>query len=965
MVSSGVLPSRYGKDGFSLPQSWQDQIVSKFEGLEVKPFPEQASAAIYDRDPKKWEDRCLPKYNALLEVLDCTMVHPSTNARIAEILLRKLKLALRPNFSIAPEEAHFIVGRGFIALSRMIRGAGEADKSLKPLLRAKAPDYARLPNFLEALLIYETSLAPSPGKSASKSNTEDSILDSNAIGDPLITSLVSNLSTSSRDLRLFSLRLLEHIHNTDYGSTSEALSTMILVEQTPLDLQSARSASMHIRKLAKLFPHQPAQSWLKEAIPSFCFGMFTVKFAQIWEDASATLKLISDEQDGEKIVAALAFKWLMSPSLQWDGSARNVEEPRNSGLTDFECSNLMKLDQLAKDAATGVQDARATMLQKFAVAQQLVDKTPPSARAQALRVLSAAPSIAEKRSRELVPMFLSWASKQDDEDDKQSDSETTQSDWTRKDQKAQLDLFGLFTNSRSLYKSAEVYNALLNLLGNGDIEIQKSALKAIFTWKNGNIKPYEENLLNLLDEARFKEEIAILLQGQTLVQAEHRADLMPVLLRLLYGRAISRKGAASGKQGLGATRLTVLRNLGPQDIEGFLDITLGDLKDINLIVDGEFQEIALKDQVLGVRKQVGFINMTEVVLKELGTKLVPFTRKLLDAVLYCLIQSSRQLKDDLEKTESESNQPSQLSMLKAVRQTALKCLILLFTNSDSFEWSPYIASIIREVVLPRLDNLPIETAQGISGVLRLFYTWSLTSQNVLFLGAEGNILSKVAECISPPKSKDEVKLFALNIIRNVVKLSQGDEAVSSAQVKDSLLTPNIDHFLIQIGGVLRSQHDISRDLLEGCVETVSELAPFVSTSTQAHNLVDVSIFLLDQPSRRVSPKIKGGLLLVLEHFVPLYDLQNDVSLKDKVYSTVTSLFGFFKDKASREVLSKVLMVYSEKDPVISEVARLCIDLNSFAEGKDNRGAKASYSRRFLSQVKMAKYAFSRDTEVPR
>ena len=111
MVSSGILPSKYGKGGFTLPQSWQDQIVSKFERLEVSPFPEQASPAVYDRSPTTWHDRCLPKYNALLEVLESTVVHPSTNARIAEILLRKLKLALRPSSSLAPEEANFIVGR--------------------------------------------------------------------------------------------------------------------------------------------------------------------------------------------------------------------------------------------------------------------------------------------------------------------------------------------------------------------------------------------------------------------------------------------------------------------------------------------------------------------------------------------------------------------------------------------------------------------------------------------------------------------------------------------------------------------------------------------------------------------------------------------------------------------------------------------------------------------------------------
>jgi U3 small nucleolar RNA-associated protein 20 len=941
MVSSGVLPSKYSKDGFTLPQSWQDQIVSKFERLEVSPFPEQASPVVYNRSPATWHDRCLPKYNALLEVLESTVVHPSTNARIAEILLRKLKLALRPSSSLAPEEANFIVGRGFSSFSRMTKGAGEVDRALEPLLRAAAPRYARLPNFLEALLDYETSLKSSPTPKAASSVNE---AESDFGSDLFTPSLVWNLSTASHDLRLLSLRLLEHFYSLDHESSSEALSVMIMVEQTPLDLQTARSASMHIRKLATLYPNQAQESWLKQAIPAFCFGMLTVKFAQIWEDASASLKQIAASKVGEEAVAKLAFEWLDKPSMTWDGSSRNVEQSHNHGLTDFECSNLLRLDMLAKDAESEVLNARDMMLQKFAVAQELVPAQPNSARSQALRVLSFAPSIAEKRSRQLAPMFLSWASREGDENEQtEADGEAVVSDWTRKDQKALLDLFGLFLNTKSLYKSDDVYKALLQLLANGDIEIQKSALKAIFTWKNANIKPYEENLLNLLDEARFKDEITVLLRGDTLVQHEHRESLMPVLLRLLYGRSISRKGAASGKQGMEARRLTILRNLSIHDIGGFLDIALGDLRDISLIHNGLLQYLTFEKEILSARKQVGFTHMIEGVLKELGTKVMPFTKKLVDAMLYCIVYASRQLQDDHEEVEQTDGQASQKSLLKVVRQTGLKCLILLFMNAPDFNWSPYIDVIDKEIVSSRLENLPIETAQGISVILRLMSTWSASEKTVLYLGSNDRILSKVAECLAPQKSKDEVKLFALAIIKNIVKLAQQDTYGDFAgAVIAKLLTPNMDHFLVQIGGVLRSQNDISKDLLEASVEMVSELAPFVTTSSQARNLVDVSVFLLDQPSRRVSPKTKGGLLLVLEHFVPLYELQNDDDLKDKVFNTITSLFGFFKDKISREVLSRVLMVYSQKDRVIGKIAGLCIDLNSFL---DRRLDEPDYDRR--------------------
>ncbi|EHL02689.1 putative U3 small nucleolar RNA-associated protein 20 [Glarea lozoyensis 74030] len=575
------------------------------------------------------------------------------------------------------------------------------------------------------------------------------------------------------------------------------------------------------------------------------------------------------------------------------------------------------------------------MLRQFETAQQLVAAEPTTARSQALRVLSVVPSVAERRSRELIPMFLSWSGVSAEKSDLENDSpEPVASGWSRKDQKSQLDLLALFVNPKSLYRSEDVRESLLQLLANGDIDIQKSALKALFTWKNQSIKPYEENLLNLLDEARFKDELAILFQGQTLIQPEHRDDLMPILLRILYGRSISRKGAGSGKQGLEARRLTVLRNLSVADVELFLDIALDQLKDLSILENGIVQSSVFDTELLNVRRQVGIVNMLEGVLKELGTKISPFASKLVNTTLYCTIYASRRLFDRADDDVDDDGQLSQTSLLKVVRQTGLKCLLQIFTAAPEFDWTHYLDCIIEDIVLPRLDKLPIETAQSVAALLRLLGTWSSSARTIMFLGREPTIVPKIADCLAPQKSKDEVKLFVLAIFRNIVRLARENENEElGGRIKSELLAPNIDHILTQVGGILREQQDLSKDLLESCVETVSELAPFVATSSQAHNLVGVSVFLLDQPSRRVSPATKGRLLLVLEHFVPLYDLQNDDELKDKVYNTVTSLFGFFKDKASREVLSRVLMVYAENDPVLGEIATICIDLNSFLVGR--------------------------------
>ena len=560
LVSSSALTSSHGgKDAFHIPQSWQDQIVSKFERLEVSPFPEEASTAISDKDPQVWHDRCLPKYGALLEILECTAVHPSTNARIAEIILKKLKLALRPSSALATSEAHFIVGRGFKAFCRMTKGTGEIDVSLGPLLRAAAPRYSRLPNFLEAMISYEDLLSKYPVPAARPQpgylDTSKWYADSDGDIDLLLTSLVDNLSTEQHELRLLSLRLLDGKYRKLNGTNSEVLATMLLIEQTPLDLQSSRLLSMHIRTLASMYNQHSPDLLLRRAIPFFCFGMLTVKLLKMWEDASAALAQIAETSDGENIIAEIAFRWLDTESLKLDGSTRNAEQSHDVGLTDFECSNLMKLENISQNVQAELKNAQSFMLQKFINEQRLIAAKPAAARSQALRVLLAAPQIAERRSRQLVPKFLSWAGQEQLSEGLDSETTPSRSDWTRNDQKAQLDLFSLFANPKVLYRSADVYTALLVLLTNGDLEIQKSALKAILTWKSPSLKPYEENLNNLLDEARFKDEITLLLQGQTLIQPQHRPELMAVLLRLLIRADSLQKGSSQRQTRDGSTQI--------------------------------------------------------------------------------------------------------------------------------------------------------------------------------------------------------------------------------------------------------------------------------------------------------------------------------------------------------------------------------------------------------------------------
>lgn len=284
MVEARALPSPRDSETFTLPQSWQDQIVTKFERLETSPFPEEGASSAYDKDPKTWRDKCLPKYSALLHLLECTSVRPSTTGPVSDMLLRKLKLALRPSLSLATDEARFIVSQGFSAYLRMRKAAGPVDKSLRPLLRAAAPRYSSLTGFLEAMLAYEEQVESS--NSASPQN--DSSESPDKEDDPLLKSLIANLSSPSSALRLASLRLLDRLDTAP--DQLDTLATMLQTEHTPLDIQNVRGIGVHLRKLGAAYAQLADGSWLRQAVPSFLFGMMTVKLTPVWDTAVSTLR---------------------------------------------------------------------------------------------------------------------------------------------------------------------------------------------------------------------------------------------------------------------------------------------------------------------------------------------------------------------------------------------------------------------------------------------------------------------------------------------------------------------------------------------------------------------------------------------------------------------------------------------------------------------------------------------------
>ena len=880
----------------------------------------------------------VPRCNAILDALNYMDLSASNWREIIDLLAQLIHQSLNSPSWDDPRTL-LIFGTGLKIYSQ--QGEFEPTKAqLWPQIYQVADRLGTLPSYLEAIL-HSLTLGPGSGR--------------NGEVNSLVEVLVKNLHSPSHTLRKLSLEIISAIHTRSHSNHIDILNTALAIENSSIDLQSARSLSLHVRRLSTEIETITSSDWLQKAVTHYGFGLLTFKLSPLWSDAVDLLKDISRSKAGEELITRLAFQFLEEIQNASAPFGVTVDGPTKGRiLSNFECSNLIAVESRMRENLVSMKDSLELIESRFHAIHHSEIQNPLDASTVALRILLGMPHIAEKHSRQLVPIFLRTVS--EDKEDNQfvsakSEGATYETEEVMnlrglagKERKMLLDLFGCFTNPKVLYRSKDVFEALRSLLASGDDIVQKSALKALLTWRTPGIEPYQENLTNLLDDARFRDELTVFVNldnQHPTIQDEHRQDLMPILLRLLFGKAIARPGSGS-RTGQAIKRkaiLGALSHFAPEDVGEFIAIALGPLAGMRLLNEAQLNEELLKQEMLSVRRQTGLVNMVKSMLDTLGSRIAPLARDLINALLYCSIRAARLLSSASEDIATEAPENNVFSLLKDLRQIGLQCLTILFKHVAAEVMQPYLPTLFSELINPRLKKLPLETAQSVSGLLRLFATWASSRDMVFFLNDYNSaVLPSVVDCLSVPSAKPVVKLFVLDhIIKEIATLAgapidlNDQHSPYGVEVVQRVLSPHVEYILRHVGRLI--QENPNKDLLESSIQLVSMLAHVVQGSTETRDILEISAFLLEQPSHRVRPKPKGDLLRIIQHFVPISDLRSVRGLHDRLFCTISSLFGYFKDRINRQSLCVALHTLADADSELRDVAELCTSLNSFSTQK--------------------------------
>ena len=729
--------------------------------------------------------------------------------------------------------------------------------------------------------------------------------------------LQTNLSNPSHLIRSATLRILQLLAPTAKSSPEALIRAMLEIETTPRTVENVRSTSLAMRKLPMLSSVE-----YDTMLAHFCFGLLTINFAPLWNDACSVLKVISD-RSGE-IVWKLAFERLNIESNGEMTSTRDLQRPNSETVENF-------TDKLWQSVDRSPDDALRFLFEQSLERNRVDGNISP--RSQSLRALLEVPQLAEKHSRDLVPIFLAL----------EAPSDEPPLHWPRKDRLALMTLFTKFTKPRALYKTDFVRSTLYTLLHNGDSKIQTLALDAILTWNEVELVTYKENLHNLLDDKKFREELTRLVDvdaNDSPVQDAHRKALMQVALRILFGNALVRHGSGETKR---AAILSALVNLKEDEKAIFLKLVLSPFQENHGAIHREGSEFQLEEEKVSIvvddRKMAGFIAMLQHLVKALGGTLEPFLPDLLEGLVICMWNSRlapAAEEDVVEDSDGEISlelQNTKTKVSRTVRKGAMKVLNMLIDACPEFDWWPYVFLMFEKFISPKMHSLVDENIQSPSIILQFFETLSEHKETVRLLSQlSEHVLPNILRCVG--NSDASVKVFdaVFRIISNIFKFSELDE--ESHSLKDDIILPNLTDILEHITHVFtndRFQHIPSnKDSLDLVTDVLRSSAPLAKTAEHAERLIEPLLSLSVKPGRMINEKTKAGIVESVLNLLPLCDdfTPNSPTFERRLQS-ISRLFSILNNRTARIYLCQLIHVFAEADPSLHEIAEVVTDLNAY------------------------------------
>ncbi|KAL2629925.1 hypothetical protein R1flu_014611 [Riccia fluitans] len=390
--------------------------------------------------------------------------------------------------------------------------------------------------------------------------TEDLRTDMAAILDHF----TANLGDSRKSLRVGSLRILAHYESlaatgndgeqapakrrkrldgqqneSEMASFCQVFRNLLTVESSPLTVENCRKSTLLINamKVDACSGRMPSSYLL--ALANSLSGLLYNRFAALWDPVTETLAAMLETH------AATLWDFFL-PRLDAFQSTFLFEKRDNGEGDKAEDLESALMDIWGRFESCMVEKHDCTRIGTLLSLQ--------------LKILQKVPRIAEARSRQLIPLFLTFVGHSQSEEKRLESHVGKGKEW-KAALKEWLNLIREMKNARALYCGPVMKDILLNrFLGDSEPAIQEVTLDCLLNWKDKYLTSYETHLKNLVSSKAIREELTTwdVSKESHEIKDEERQPLLSVVLMLLFPRIMRRTVKSLGKSGVGAQRNAVL-----------------------------------------------------------------------------------------------------------------------------------------------------------------------------------------------------------------------------------------------------------------------------------------------------------------------------------------------------------------------------------------------------------------------
>ena len=526
-----------------------------------------------------------------------------------------------------------------------------------------------------------------------------------------------------------------------------------------------------------------------------------------------------------------------------------------------------------------------------------------------------------------------------------------------------LKVFSTIKNPLAIHEESKLRSLYYQLLENRDTNVQKAAFDCLKTYRFAYLTPYVENIESLIDLKQFRGELvkfnfASRNAPDSLLQEPHRKDVVPLVMRILYGKLLH--NFTSTKDGLVDAKLKkklifrYVSDFKEEDIRTFIEIAFSrfaDYFDLDYAqIDERLEGLSLKN-VVPCKQLYASLDNLSVILENLGATFPDLLTTFYKLVVIFLKYSCKLL------AKREHVKRNSLHLLKQVRANCFKCLAAFFKSYPTHQYRAEDIHVLFETDLNRtLVQLPVDSLNYVNPQLRLFSVWA---EQVKFFPILGKLvqpdissdsiypLQQVMAIYENRKAASPVVELITRIIQNLLTVHL-QEAQAAANLTVDNVVANLNHQRGELGASLllpftdiiinRFEANMNRKLKNKksfSQSVVSEIETSILLSIGKYVDNERSCFrliklLLSSLSRNlISARNEEADLntLIIVHNLSAF-VRDDVEF---IISSLEPFFDLIREKNARVKMCQILVNLGKANDRYQALAKMIGGLNAYSK----------------------------------